>query len=212
MAVSSFTSSGSKSTAAIALPKDIFAVEVDNHELLKQTYVAHKANGRINLAKALKRGEVSGGGKKPWRQKGTGNARTGSIRNPIWRGGGITFGPEGNENYSKKVNTKANKQAIKQALSLAAKNGRLATIDKFAVSSGKTADAAKLVNKMALGTKVTVVADKFDDKTLSAVSNLNEVKIVLANRLSVADVLDAKNLVVTKDAVAALASRLGGKQ
>ena len=93
MAVVSFTAAGTKATTPVKLNKEIFAVEVNNHELLKQAYVAHQANGRINLAKTLKRGEVIGGGKKPWRQKGTGNARTGSIRNPIWRGGGITFGP-----------------------------------------------------------------------------------------------------------------------
>ncbi|MCU0667151.1 MAG: 50S ribosomal protein L4 [Patescibacteria group bacterium] len=133
MAVSTYSASGVKATTAIKLPKDIFAVEVSNHELLKQAYVAHQANGRLSLAKTLKRGEVSGGGKKPWRQKGTGRARTGSIRNPIWRGGGITFGPSGNENYSKKINASAKKVALKQALSLATINKPVYVIDDFVV-------------------------------------------------------------------------------
>ena len=83
------------------LPKSVFAVEVRNHELLKLAYDAYLANNRLASATTKQRGEVRGGGKKPWRQKGTGRARFGSIRNPIWRGGGIVFGPRGNENYTK---------------------------------------------------------------------------------------------------------------
>ncbi len=83
------------------LPKDIFAVEVPNHELLKLAYDSYLANARLASATTKQRGEVSGGGKKPWKQKGTGRARFGSSRNPIWRGGGVVFGPRGNENYTK---------------------------------------------------------------------------------------------------------------
>src|ERR1700678_2584307 len=81
------------------LDKAIFGLEVKNHDLLKQAYLAYLANGRVNLAVTKTRGLVSGGGKKPWRQKGTGRARFGSSRNPIWRGGGIAFGPTGKETY-----------------------------------------------------------------------------------------------------------------
>ena len=88
------------------LPKSVFAVEVPNHELLKLAYDAYLANNRLASATTKQRGEVRGGGKKPWRQKGTGRARFGSIRNPIWRGGGIVFGPRGNENYTKKISKK----------------------------------------------------------------------------------------------------------
>src|SRR4051812_13575832 len=109
-----------KTTAAkAALPKEVFAVEVENHELLKLAYDAYLANSRLASATTKQRGEVRGGGKKPWAQKGTGRARFGSSRNPIWRGGGIVFGPRGNENYTKKLSTTSKRVALKQALTLA---------------------------------------------------------------------------------------------
>jgi large subunit ribosomal protein L4 len=104
MAVATYTKSGTKATTAVTLDKKIFSVEIKNHELLKQAYLAYLANGRINSAKTKKRGEIRGGGAKPWRQKGTGRARFGSSRNPIWTGGGVAFGPTGQENYSIKLN------------------------------------------------------------------------------------------------------------
>ncbi len=102
-----YTASGTKATTAVKLDKEIFGVEVTNHQLLKDVYTAYLSNGRLNLAVTKTRGLVSGGGKKPWKQKGTGRARFGSSRVPIWRGGGITFGPTGLENYKKHVTTKA---------------------------------------------------------------------------------------------------------
>ena len=113
-----------KTQAKTTLPKEVFAVDVNNHELLKLAYDAYLANNRTSAARTKTRGEISGGGKKPWRQKGTGRARFGSSRNPIWRGGGIVFGPRGNENYSKKLSTQAKRQAVKQALTLAEKAGK----------------------------------------------------------------------------------------
>jgi large subunit ribosomal protein L4 len=120
MAVITYTKSGNKATTPAKLDKKIFGVKPTSHELLKSAYVAYLANGRGNLAQAQTRGEVRGGGRKPWKQKGTGRARFGSTRNPIWRGGGITFGPTGSENYSHKLHTTAKRQAIRQALSVAA--------------------------------------------------------------------------------------------
>src|SRR5665213_2395344 len=117
MAVASYTKTGNKSTTAIKLDKSVFDIEPKNHELLKANYVAYLANGRENLAVTKTRGLVRGGGKKPWRQKGTGRARFGSSRNPIWRGGGAAFGPTGNENYTRKLSLSAKRQAIRQALS-----------------------------------------------------------------------------------------------
>ena len=108
-----------KTQTKATLPKEVFAVEVKNHELLKLAYDAYLSNSRLASATTKTRGEVRGGGKKPWKQKGTGRARFGSSRNPIWRGGGIVFGPRGNENYVKKISTAAKRQAIKQALTLA---------------------------------------------------------------------------------------------
>src|SRR5690606_37688451 len=112
--------------------------------LLKLAYTAYLANGRDNLAVTKTRGLVSGGGKKPWRQKGTGRARFGSSRNPIWRGGGIAFGPTGEENYSVKVNVTAKRQALRQALSLKAADNRIAVIESFENKDGKVAATVKL--------------------------------------------------------------------
>lgn len=210
MAVVSYTSAGAKATTPINLNKTIFDIEVTNHELLKQAYVTHKANGRINLAKTLKRGEVSGGGKKPWRQKGTGNARTGSIRNPIWRGGGITFGPSGNENYTKKLNAAARKLSLKQAFSLAVANKIVSTIDVFAISSGKTKDAVKLLSKIGATERALIIVETTTPETDRACANLKGVSIVKAKNVSVVDVLDASVIILTKDALAVLDARLGG--
>ena len=104
------------------LPSSVFAVQVPNHELLKLAYDAYLANSRLASATTKQRGEVRGGGKKPWRQKGTGRARFGSSRNPIWRGGGIVFGPRGNENYTKKISKTSKKVALRQALTVKADN------------------------------------------------------------------------------------------
>jgi large subunit ribosomal protein L4 len=114
---------------AVTLPKEIFAVEVPNHELLKLAYDAYLANSRLATATTKQRGEVSGGGKKPWAQKGTGRARFGSSRNPIWRGGGIVFGPRGNENYTKRVSVKSKRVALRQALSLSNKEKKIVVLD-----------------------------------------------------------------------------------
>src|SRR5207244_4044483 len=116
MTVVTFTSAGTKATTPAKLNKNVFGVEVKNHELLKQAYLAYLGNARTNAARTKTRGEIRGGGKKPWRQKGTGRARFGSSRNPIWRGGGITFGPTGNENHTIKLTTSSKRTALKQAL------------------------------------------------------------------------------------------------
>src|SRR4051812_6566672 len=98
MPTPTFTSKGAKAATSVKLDKEVFGVEVTSHQLLKDAYVTYLANGRENIAITKTRGLVRGGGKKPWKQKGTGRARFGSSRVPLWRGGGITFGPTGNEN------------------------------------------------------------------------------------------------------------------
>src|SRR6267154_2460943 len=114
MPVATYTKTGTKATTPAKLDKAIFGVEVKNHQLLKDAYLSYLANGRDNHAVVKKRGQVSGGGRKPWQQKGTGNARFGSSRNPIWRGGGVAFGPSGSENYSRKFNVAARRTAVRQ--------------------------------------------------------------------------------------------------
>ena len=110
------------------LNQEIFGLDVKNHELLKTAYDAYLANSRSSHAKTLKRGEVRGGGKKPWKQKGTGRARFGSTRNPIWRHGGVAFGRTGEENFTKKISKNSKRLAVRQALSLQNEDGAIAII------------------------------------------------------------------------------------
>lgn len=210
MATTTFTASGAKATTAASLPKTVFAVEVQNHELLKDAYLAYMANGRVNLAKTLKRGEVSGGGIKPWRQKGTGRARFGSSRNPIWRTGGIVFGPSGNENYSRKLNVKAKRKALAQALTLANTGKNLVVIEDFVVKDGKTKTASNLLAKIGTPSRTLIVVTEKSPELVRSVANLQEVILSTAKGLNVYDVMNASNIVFTKDAVKAVEARLGG--
>ncbi len=211
MAVSTYTATGTKAATAAKLNKDIFEAEIANHELLKQSYVTYLANGRLNLAKTLKRGEVSGGGKKPWRQKGTGNARTGSIRNPIWRGGGITFGPSGNENYSKKLNVQAKRQALRQALTIATKEKNFIVIDSFK-TEGKVKDTVELLNKIGASRKTIIIVSVLDDLVSRATNNLSDVRPIYVKNLNIVDVIDANTIIVSKKSLDAIDEWLGAKK
>lgn len=206
----SFTASGSKSTSKIALDKDIFGVEVKSHDLLKNVYTAYLSNSRINLARTKTRGEVVGSTKKPWKQKGTGRARFGSRYNPIWRGGGITFGPTGNENYTKKVNTKAKRQALKQALSLAGKDGNIIVIDSFKPKDNKTSAAVKLLGKFGAKRRVLIAVSSKTIELGRSVRNIPETKLVQAKYLNTYDVLNADAILIEKSALEEISSWLGG--
>jgi large subunit ribosomal protein L4 len=168
---------------------------------VKQAYVAYLANGRENLAVTKTRGLVRGGGKKPWKQKGTGRARFGSSRVPIWRGGGITFGPTGLENYSKKINVKAKRLAVRQALSLANADNKIVVIESFAAVNGKTSELAKLLEKVGATRQTLVIVDSKTPELTRAAANLNEVKIVQASYLNVFDIINARVIVVTQKAL-----------
>lgn len=209
MPVPTFTSSGSKASVPAKLDAKVFGVETENHELLKLAYTAHLANGRVNLAVTKTRGLVSGGGRKPWKQKGTGRARFGSSRNPIWRGGGITFGPTGNENYSKKLNTRTKRLAIRQALSLANQDGRIVVLEKLASKDGKTAELAKLLTKIGVSRRALLVVTEKAPELVRATANLASVKLVAATYVNVYDVLNADHIVLTSEALKALQTWLG---
>lgn len=209
MSTPTYTATGTKATAPAKLDKSVFGVEVTNHQLLKDAYEAYLANGRVNLARAKTRGEVRGGGRKPWRQKGTGRARFGSSRVPIWRGGGITFGPTGEENYTKRINVKAKRQAIRQALSLAEKNNKIVVIESFNPKGYKTSEANKLLTKLGADrSTLIIVADKTPELT-RATNNLPDVKVVNAKYLTVYDVLNASHIVLEKPALNIISEWLG---
>ena len=197
-------------TTATTLPKSVFAVDVPNHELLKLAYEAYLANGRGNYAKTLKRGEVSGGGKKPWKQKGTGRARFGSSRNPIWRKGGVAFGPTGNENYTKTVAVGAKRVALRQALTLANQAKEIVIVDDIK-TTGKTSEIATFLasHKVAVGDNVVLVVDTKAAELVRACRNIQNLHLVQATYLNVFTILNADKLIMTKAAVKVVAEWLG---
>jgi large subunit ribosomal protein L4 len=197
-------------TTSTTLPKEVFAVDVPNHELLKLAYEAYLANGRGNYAKTLKRGEVSGGGKKPWKQKGTGRARFGSSRNPIWRKGGVAFGPTGTENYTKTVSTTAKRVALRQALTLANQAKSVSVVEDVK-TTGKTADVVKYLasHKVVSKDKVVLVVDNRTVELDRASGNLENLQVVQATYLNVFTILNADRILMTKAAVKAVKEWLG---
>ena len=210
MPVATYTKSGTKAATPAKLDKAVFGVEVKNHQLLKDAYLAYLANGRVNSAVTKKRDEVSGGGRKPWRQKGTGNARFGSSRNPIWRGGGVAFGPTGNENYTRKMNVSSKRTALRQALSLAAQEDRIKVIDSFAVADGKSQTAAKLINKLSVTGNILLVVANKEDAIVRSTQNLENISLVQANYLNVYDITNADAIIFDKPALEAVSAWLGG--
>ena len=179
------------------LNQDVFGLTVDNHELVKLAYDAYLANSRSSHAKTLRRGEVSGGGKKPWRQKGTGRARFGSTRVPIWRHGGVAGGRTGQENFTKS----AKKLAVRQALSMQNADGNVLTAEFK--TTGKTAEVFQQLKDLKLDSaRVLLVADKTPE-LLRATNNLPNVKLVRPTYLTVFDILNADKVVFTGAALTA---------
>lgn len=195
------------------LNKDVFGLSVENHELVKLAYDAYLANSRSSHAKTLKRGEVRGGGKKPWKQKGTGRARFGSTRNPIWRHGGVAFGRTGEENFTKKLSKTAKKVAIRQALSLKNKDKAILTLTADVKLTGKTKDAVKVLKDMKLeGKNVLAVATEKTPEVLRSTNNLPNVKLVRATYLNVFDIMNADAIVFSDASMKATVNWLMGEE
>lgn len=193
-------------TSKVSLPKDIFDLDVKNHELLKLAYEAFLANSRLATATTKQRGEVRGGGKKPWRQKGTGRARFGSSRNPIWRGGGVVFGPRGNENYKKRLSVSAKRLAVKQALTLASKASKVQILDiSF---NGKTSDAISFLTKNKLERNVLLVVSEKTPEIMRSTNNIENVLVVRSMYLSVYYILNADHIVISPTALKEVSSWL----
>ncbi len=196
------------------LNKDIFGLDVQNHELLKTAYDAYLANSRSSHAKTLKRGEVRGGGKKPWKQKGTGRARFGSTRNPIWRHGGVAFGRTGEENFTKKISKSAKKLAVKQALSLKNADNAIIIIDTFACPNGKTKETVKMLkdNQIEDNQRVLLVIPEKDELVNRATNNVNNIKVVRPTYLNVFDLLNADKIVISQKSLPMIETWLIGKE
>ena len=190
----------------------MFGVDVPNHELLKLAYDAFLANSRQASATTKTRGEVRGGGKKPWKQKGTGRARFGSTRNPIWRHGGIVFGPRGNENYKLKLSKTSKRVAIRQALTLANEAKKITVSD--IKTTGKTAEIAKLIadKKFKRDRRVLLVVDEKTPELIRATNNLQSALLIRAQYLSVYYVLNADQIIMTPAAVKVIDAWLNPKE
>jgi len=189
----------------VDLNPKIFEVKPKEH-LLAESIRVQLSNSRKGLANTKTRGEVRGGGRKPWKQKGTGRARVGSIRSPIWRGGGITFGPKSNRNWELKLNKKAKKQALFMTLSDKAKENRFIIIDKIELPAIKTKEVVKMLadfqkNVRDFGKKQLLVLAKKDDKLIKSVRNIPNVESIFANSLNVVDVMKADSIIALKDSL-----------
>lgn len=195
------------------LNPEIFNLEVTNHELVKLAYDAYLANSRSSHAKTLKRGEVRGGGKKPWKQKGTGRARFGSTRNPIWRHGGVAGGRTGEENFTKKLSKNAKRTAVMQALSMKNTAKAIQVIDTLGIKDGKVKEVIKTLTDLKVDPKnVLIVVPEKDELTLRATNNIAFAKVVRPTFLNVFDIMNADTIVIVKDAVASIDNWLIGKE
>lgn len=187
----------------------IFEVKASN-ELLHQVVVSQMANARQVIADTKGRAEVSGGGKKPWKQKGTGRARAGSSRSPLWRGGGVTFGPSSERNFKKKINQKMKQKAMFMVLSDKLSTGHLIVMDDLKFEDFKTKDFNKMLKS--LEEKVLndsrrdflVVNTEKSEKTLFSGRNLKGVKVVNQENLNVLELLDYKNLILSEESIKVL--------
>ena len=188
------------------LPTTIFGVKV-KPELVQQAVVAQQANSRSAIAHTKGRGEVRGGGRKPWKQKGTGRARHGSTRSPIWIGGGVTFGPTNQRNFALDINKKMKKKALAMVLSDKVAHDRIIFIDTLEIPEGKTKNLKQgLATLPSKSKKVLVVTDAAHDKVVRAARNLDRVQTIAVNSLNVVDLLKYEWLIVPQVLVDRMAS------
>ena len=172
-----------------------------NDQIVYEHINLFMANRRQGTHATKTRSDVSGGGRKPWRQKGTGNARQGSTRAPHWVGGGVVFGPSANRNYTKKMNKKERKLALKSALTYKANDKDIIVVDKFEAETNKTKDMLKVLEGLNATGKTLIVTTELTENLILATRNIADVKLVLANELNTYDVLYVNKIIITEDAV-----------
>jgi len=189
-----------KNIGNVDVSKNVFDVPF-NEGLVHQMLVLQQANGRKTIAKAKTRGEVRGGGRKPHKQKGTGRARSGSIRNPIWRGGGVVFGPTGTENYSKNMPQKQRKIALTSVLSEKVRYEEVLILDKYNVSEVKTKLFAALIANLPVEKSVLFVVPDRNEVIWKSAKNIPNVRILQASYLNVSDILYYKFVVFFQDSL-----------
>jgi large subunit ribosomal protein L4 len=200
MKIDIYNQNGEVQGSAI-LPKEIFDVKF-NADLVHQIVVSLSANKRQISAHTKNRGEVRGGGKKPWRQKGTGRARHGSIRSPIWKGGGVTHGPRKERVFEKDIPKKMRRKALFMVLSQKLKDNQLVVLNKIELEKGKTKEMVKSLGKLPCNNQATLIAlPNYDKKVFLAARNIKKTSIEDARNLNVLDLLSYKYLLLTKDSI-----------
>ena len=190
-----------KEVDKLELNDNVFGVEINEH-LVHLAVVSQLANGRQGTQSAKTRSEVSGGGRKPWRQKGTGHARQGSTRSPQWTGGGVVFAPKPRD-YSMKMNKREKQIAIKSALTSKVQDSKLIVVDEFKLDEIKTSKFSQILDNLKAPKALVVTKDK-DEKVVLSARNIPTVKTTMTNSINVYDILKYDSLVITKDAVAAI--------
>ena len=200
-------SSDGKSKKDIELPENIFGLPL-NKSLVHQVVVSMMSNQRVNIAHTKNRGEVSGGGKKPWKQKGTGRARVGSSRSPIWRGGGVTFGPRNERNFKRKINQKQKTTALFQILSQKLRDGEIIFVDDISFKEPKTQEAKKVLENLSevkgfeqilakkKNASLIANANEKDDNFIKSFSNFSNISVEEFRKINPLEVLRYKYLVI----------------
>ncbi|WP_339020751.1 50S ribosomal protein L4 [Spiroplasma endosymbiont of Atherix ibis] len=185
----------------ITLNDKVWGIE-PHQQAIFDTVVSQQAALRQGTRKTKTRAEVRGGGRKPWRQKGTGRARQGSIRAPQWRGGGVTFGPTPNINYKKAVNKKVRQLAIRSALSIKAKEANLVILDKFSFSKPSTKEMLSIMKNIKVEDQKTLIVTKeHDELVIKSAGNIPGVKTLDFQKMNIFDLLNANKLIVTEETV-----------
>ncbi len=189
-----------KEAGEVTLPKEIFEVPF-NADLVHQVATIQTANQRQGSAHTKDRSEVRGGGKKPWRQKGTGRARHGSSRSPIWRGGGITFGPRNEKVYSREIPKKMRKKALCMLLSEKAKNNLLVVVESFGTETKKTKVMATMIKKLPSAKGSRLVLNSEGNNVFLAARNIARTSVLETRNMNVVDLLNHKYLMVSKEGI-----------
>lgn len=188
----------------ITLNDNVWGIE-PHQQAIFDTVISQQASLRQGTKKVKTRAEVSGGGRKPWKQKGTGRARQGSIRAPQWRGGGVAFGPNPNVNYTKRVNKKVRALAFKSALSLKAKESNLVIVNKFDFSQPSTKEMVEVIKNLNIDNqKVLIITKEKEELVVKSSNNIEGVKTIPANQINMFDLLKATKLVMTEEAAIAV--------
>ena len=211
MEVSIYNQKGEKMKEGMKLPKEIFEVPM-NTDLVHQVFISHTANQRQNSAHTKNRSEVRGGGRKPWRQKGTGRARHGSTRSPIWKGGGVSGGPRNEKNWEKDIPKKMKRKALFMVLSQKAKENLLVVLDALQIEKPKTKQMAGIIKKLPVKDGSRLVLSHDGKNVFLSARNIAKTGVLEARNLNIVDLLNYKYVLTTKEGIKEIESTFSSKK